>query len=191
MLPTYIEEEDKNSYKNIVEVLRYLLLDLNYDIEKEILNSISCGNDTKQLKGLDYDGTKKNKSKLLDILYSSNLLNKVNDNTLVKFCNTHNIKNEEDYSKFKDLNPSAGLRNSILEYRGFYWKLVVDPDGIVYYSSKEECDKAHQRVIEKLEKTLEDDDYDIVMEDIQDEGWVASHAYDPKIPPFKCKYYAN
>jgi len=190
MLPTYIKEEDDNDYKNIIEVLRYLILDLDIDIEKILIKPIDSV-ETKETVGLDYKGTKKNSSKLLDLLYANNILNRVNTKTLNKFCVKYSIKTEQDYYKFKAKNPSLNLKNNLYEYPGFYWKNVVDPNNEEYYSSKLECVNSKEKLINEYELKLNEEDYDEFLEDIEDNGWIELNKYDPKIPPYRDldKYY--
>jgi len=191
MLPTYVKEEDNNDYKNIIEVLRYLILDLDMDIEKQLIKSIDPSVNSKETVGLDYKGTTKNSSKLLDLLYTNNILNRVNTKTLNKFCVKYSIKTEQYYYKFKAQNPSLNLKNNLYEYPGFYWKNVVDPNNEVYYSSKSECKKSKEKLINEYELKLNEEDYDEFLGDIEDNGWIELNKYDAKIPPYRDldKYY--
>ena len=189
MLPTYIKE-DNNDYKNIIEVLRYLILDLDMDIEKILINPLNSS-ESKESQGLEYKGAKKNSSKLLDLLYSNNVLNRVNTGTLNKFCIKYGIKTEQDYYKFKELNPSLSLKDNLYEYSGFYWKSVVDPNNKLYYSSKLECIKSKEKLIYDQEQRLTEERYDELLGDIQDNGWIEINKHDPKVPPYRDldKYY--
>jgi len=185
MLPTFIKEEDKNEYKNIIEVLRYLILDLEINIEKQLINSIDPSADSKETIGLDYKGNKNNSSKLLDLLYANNILNRVNTKTLIKFCIQYEIKTEQDYYRFKDSNPSLNLKNNLYEYPGFYWKNVIDPNNAVYYSSKIECKESKEKLINDYKQKLNEEKYDEFLEDIEDNGWIELNKYDIKIPPYR------
>ena len=189
MLPTYVKEEDNNEYKNIIEVLRYLILDLDIDIMKELIYS-DCSSDSKDTIGVEYKGKGENTSKLLDLLYANNILKQLNTKTLVKCCVQHNIKTEQDYYKFKRENPSLHIKSNLYEYPGFYWKNVVDPNNEIYYTSKLECIKSKEKII-KHSEALEDDEYEEFMNDIDDNGWIELNKHDPKIPPYRDldKYY--
>lgn len=185
MLPTYIKEENDNDYKNIIEVLRYLILDLDMDLkDMGIINNIDSTN-SKETKGLDYKGDKKNLSKLLDLLYANRILEKINTRTLIKYCLKHGIKTEQDYYRFKEINPSLNLKNNLYEYPGFYWKNVVDPNSEVYYISKLECKNAKDKIIIEYKLKLNQEDYDEFLEDIEDNGWIELNKYDAKIPPYR------
>jgi hypothetical protein len=183
MLPTYVKQEDVNEYKNIIEVLRYLILDLEMDIEEILIKKIDS-TEAKETPGMDYIGTKENTSKLLDLLYSNNVLNRVNTKTLNKFCLKYGIKTEQDYYRFKELNPSLNLKSNLYKYPGFYWKNVVDPNNQLYYSSKQECIKAKEKIISEAE-SLEDEKYEELMIDIDDDGWIELNKHDSKIPPYR------
>ena len=189
MLPTYVKEEDDNDYKNIIEVLRYLILDLDIDIMKELIYSTGSS-ESKETTGVEYKGEGDNTSKLLDLLYANNILKRLNTKTLVKCCIKHNIKTEQDYYKFKRENPSLHIKSNLYEYPGFYWKNVVDPNNDIYYTSKLECVKSKEK-INKDSEALEDDEYEELMNDIADDGWIELNKHDPKIPPYRDldKYY--
>ena len=183
MLPTYIKEEDTNEYKNIIEVLRYLMLDIEMDIVDILINKIES-TESKETNGLDYTGTETNTSKVLDLLYSNSILNRVNTETLNKFCLKYGIKTEQDYYRFKELNPSLNLKSNLYEYPGFYWKNVVDSNSEKYYTSKQECINAKEKIISEAE-SLEDEKYEELMIDIDDDGWVELNKHDSKIPPYR------
>ena len=183
MLPTYVKEEDTNEYKNIIEVLRYLVLDLEMDIADILIKKINS-TESKETTSLDYKGTNENSSKLLDLLYSNNILNRVNTKTLNKFCKKYGIKTEQDYYRFKALNPSLNLKNNLYEYPGFYWKNVVDPNNELYYSSKQECINTKEKIISAAE-SLKDEEYEELMTDIEDDGWIELNKHDLKIPPYR------
>ena len=196
MLPTFITNEDNNNYKNIIEVLRYLILDLDLDILKSLINPIKKNNDINNYNnsldynGLDYNGLEENKSKLLDLLYANNLLQKINIKTLSKLCLRYNIKTDEDFIKFKNRNSSLNLKNNLYDYPGFYWKNILDPDNELYYSSKSECEKSKMNIINKIQN-LEEDECEMLMEDIYDNVWKKLNELDCKIPPYPDldKYY--
>jgi hypothetical protein len=189
-LPVYINEEDTNDYKNIIEVLRYLILDLNIDIEKILINPIKL-TDSEELSNEEYKGDKINNSILLDLLYSHNILEKVNTKSLIKFCKTYKINNEQDYYRFKEHNPSLNLKNNLYEYPGFYWKNIIDTNNELYYNTKLECKKAKSILIKDFQKKLNEKQYNAFLENIEDKGWFELNKYDKKIPPYHDldKYY--
>ena len=189
-LNQYINEEDTNDYKNIIEVLRYLILDLEIDIESILINPIKSS-DSEDLTNEEYKGDKQNSSILLDLLYSHNILEKVNTKSLIKFCKTYKVHNEQDYYRFKELNLSLNLKNNLYEYPGFYWKNVIDINNEIHYNTKLDCKKAKTALIKDFEKKLNEKQYDAFLETIEDKGWLELNKYDKKIPPYHDldKYY--
>ena len=189
-LPVYINEEDTNDYKNIIEVLRYLILDLDIDIESILINPIKL-TDSEELSNEEYKGDKINNSILLDLLYSHNILEKVNTKSLIKFCKTYKVNNEQDYYRFKEHNPSLNLKNNLYEYPGFYWKNVIDTNNELYYNTKLECKKAKSTLIKDFQKKLNEKQYNAFLDNLEDKGWFELNKYDSKIPPYHDldKYY--
>lgn len=186
MLPTYINNEDTSKYKNILEVLRYLVYDLDIDISDIFTNSSGISGNSKTRTYEEYAGTKSNRSIILDLLYANNILKKINTKTLIKFCKKYNITSETDYHTFRKANPSHNLKNNLYEYPGFNWKSIVDPTGEIYYNTKKECEKSKEKIIEKLQQTdtLPEDELVEILEDIEEDPRIVSREYDPKIPPY-------
>jgi superfamily II DNA or RNA helicase len=191
MLPTFITEEENNKYRNVIEVLRYLVLDLEIDIEKMLIKPVSSGFSTKESNGLLYNGNNSNSSKLLDLLQSNNILNKVTYKTLKSFCQKYEVYTEQDYYKFKELNPSLNLKNNLYEYPGFYWKNVVDSDSNKYYSTLAECIESKRKIIKDAEEKLSEENFEELLIDIEDNSWKELNKYDSNIPPYYDlnKYY--
>ena len=192
-LPTYIIEEEVNDYKNIIEVLRYLILDLDIDIEKILIKPIDTKTELEELSNEEYKGTIQNNSILLDLLYSNNILEKVNTKSLIKFCKAYKVNTEQDYYRFKEHNPSLNLKNNLYEYPGFYWKNVIDTNNELYYNTKIECKKAKSTLIKDFEKKLSEKQYNAFLENIEDKGWLELNKNDSKIPPYSDldKYYPS
>lgn len=181
MLPVYICE-DEGAYNNIIEVLRYLVLDLDVDIMDEFIYSGGGVSLTdKKSKGVNYGG-EENKSKLLDLIYQKNILEKPTPKILYQICNKYKIKTEEDYNRFKKHNSSIPLKNNIYQYPGFKWQNVIDPDKIKYYGEKEDMKKAEEHIERRLREESEET-YEEYFTGKQIDGWKVLNAYDPKIPP--------
>ena len=189
-LPVYIKEENTSDYKNIIEVLRYLILDLEIDIEKILIKPIETTN-AEDIINEEYKGDKQNNSILLDLLYSNNILERVNTKSLIKFCKAYKVNNEQDYYRFKENNPSLNLKNNLYEYPGFYWKNVIDSNNEIYYNTKLECKNAKKILIKDLETKLNKIQYNAFLENIEDNCWLELNKYDSKIPPYHDldKYY--
>ena len=192
-LPTYIIEEEYNDYKNIIEVLRYLILDLDIDIEKILIKPMDIKEESEELSNEEYKGTIQNTSILLDLLYSNNILEKVNTKSLIKFCKAYKVNTEQDYYRLKELNPSLNLKHNLYEYPGFYWKNVVDTNNELYYNTKLECKEAKRALIKDFEKKLNVKEYDAFLVNLEDNGWIELNKYDKKIPPYHDldKYYPD
>jgi superfamily II DNA or RNA helicase len=180
MLPVYIGE-DEGSYKNIIEVLRYLVLDLDVDILEDFIhNGVSVSLSDKKGKGVEYSG-EENKSKLLDLIYQRNILERPTAKILYRFCRKYEIRTEEAYNRFKQLNPSIPLKANIYEYNGFKWQNVMDPNGEIYYREEGEIEKAEDQIIGKID----DEELEEFYAEREENGWIVLNRYDPKIPPMK------
>ena len=181
MLPVYIGDNE-GAYKNIIEVLRYLVLDLDVDILEEFIhNDVSVSPRDKKGKGVDYSGHD-NRSVLLDLIYQRNILERPTTKILYRFCHKYEIKTEEAYNHFKRLNPSIPLKANIYEYNGFKWQNVMDPDGEIYYIKEGEIEKAEDQIVRKIEDEEELEEFYAEREET---GWIVLNRYDPKIPPMK------
>lgn len=181
MLPVYIDE-DEGSYKNIIEVLRYLVLDLDVDILEDLIHigaGVTFSN--KKDNGIEYNGVE-NKSKLLDLIYQRNILERPTTKILYRFCNKYDIKTEEEYNRFKLLNPSIPLKENIYEYNGFKWQNVIDPEGKKYYREESEIEKAEDQIISMIDDEKELEDF---YAEREENGWIVLNRYDHKIPPIK------
>jgi hypothetical protein len=182
MLPVYIGE-DEGSYKNIIEVLRYLVLDLDLDVDilaDFIHNPSRVSPSDKKGKGVEYGG-ETNRSILLDLIYHRNILERPTANILYRFCRKYEITTEEAYNRFKRLNPSIPLKDNIYEYTGFKWQNVMDPDREIYYGQKSDIVKAEDQILSQIDEDEEEEFY----AERDENGWVVLNRYDPKIPPMK------
>ena len=186
-IPVHKDNLGESNFQRVAEVLRYLVIDLEMDdiINNIKLNNISSGIENDTEKYDIYDGSEENKSILMDLLYSVGILSEIKSvKKITEFCIKHGIKNDNDYRLFKELNPSVRIKNNLYEYSGFYWKYVVDPESENYYTSKQECITAKEKIISEAEN-LEDEEYEELMIDIDDDGWIELNKHDPKIPPFR------
>lgn len=194
-LPTYMDKDQKNEYKNIIEVMRYLIYDLEMDIETMFTNTSkpSNGVNNTQSESEDYEGERENTSKMLELLYNADILNRPSNlNTVIKLCMRHNIAIEQDYHRLRDNNPAMRLRTTLYDYGGFFWQSVVDPNKIQYYGTKRECIEAQKKIMVEKRQELSEDAYDEFMEDVEESPWKELNKYDSKIPPYPDidKYYS-
>jgi hypothetical protein len=186
-IPVHKDNLGESNFQAVAEVLRYLVLDLEMDdIIKNIkLNNRSPGNETETQEDNIYDGSEENNSILMDLLYSIGILSEIKSvKKITEFCIKHDIKNDNDYRLFKELNPSVRIKSNLYEYSGFYWKNVVDPNSELYYTSKQECINTKEKIISAAE-SLEDEEYEELMTDIEDDGWIELNKHDLKIPPYR------
>ena len=184
LLPVFIDDEIKNKYKKVIEVLRYLILDLEIDVDDLIESNGIAGNSKSKSLNIDYDGLNSIKAELIDLLESSNIINPMNKNRLIKFCINHNIQNQKDYNEFKNLNPYLKLKDNIYEYKDFKWKPIVDPNSEIYYSSIEECEIKKEELFNRLESEKDEDEMDEIYENETDEGFKYLNKLDSKFPPY-------
>lgn len=181
MLPVYIGE-DEGSYKNIIDVLRYLVLDLDIDILDEFIhNGGSASLTDKTAKGVDYNGDN-NRSIIMDLLYQRNILERPTTKILYRFCSKYKIETEEEYNRFKLENPSIPLKDNIYQYNGFKWQNVLDPNSEIYYSEKSEIDKAEEQIVTQIE---DEEKLEEFYAEREENGWIVLNRYDQKIPPMK------
>jgi len=190
LLPVFIgdEDENKNKYKKVIEVLRYLILDLEIDVDEIIEPTYSQSSGKVVSSGVDYDGLNSIKAQVIDLLESSNIINPMSKDRLIKFCIKHNIQNQKDYNEFKKLNPYLKLKENIYEYKDKYgkfkWKPIVDPNSEKYYSSIEECGNKKLELFNRLETEKDEDEMDEIYENETDEGFKYLNKLDPKFPPY-------
>jgi len=191
MLPSYIEDEENDKYKHVIEILRYLIMDIGIPVEKimEPKYSGSSGGN-KESRGEGYDGENTCKTKIIDLLQSGSIIKPLNAKTLVTFCNRNNIYSQEDYNSYKKEHPYLNLKDNIYDYKDFKWKPVLDPNSEIYYSSIKECEEKKKELIRKLEKENSEEEMEEIYEDETDEGFKYLNKLDPKFPPYiDLKYF--
>ena len=78
------------------------------------------------------------------------------------------------------------MKINIYDYKGFKWKNIVDPNGIKYYNTYDECLKAYSIIENELIKKNNEE----LLEELEDDIIIYSK-YDNKIPPYYklIKYY--
>ena len=184
LLPAFIEDETKNKYKKVIEVLRYLILDLEIDVDKIIEPKYSPGSGKGVSSDVDYDGLNSIKARLIDLLESSNIINPMNKDRLIKFCINHNIQKQKDYNEFRKLNPFLKLKEQLYDYPDFKWKPILDPNSEIYYSSIEECENKKLELFNRLESEKDEDEMDEIYENETDEGFKYLNKLDSKFPRY-------
>jgi superfamily II DNA or RNA helicase len=184
LLPVFIDDETKNKYKKVLEVLRYLILDLGIDVDEIIEPKYSNSSSRKVSSDIDYGGLNSIKAQIIDLLESSSIINPMNKDRLIKFCINHNIQNQKDYNEFKKLNPYLKLKDNIYDYKDFKWKPNVDPNSEIYYSSIEECEIKKEELFNRLESEKDDEEMNEIYENETNAGFKYLHTLDSKFPPY-------
>jgi superfamily II DNA or RNA helicase len=136
-LPVYIEEESNNEYKNIIEVLRYLIYDIGLEYKNiNFHNNIQKENDCNEnLNDKDkYIGNEEVKGILLELLKIGN--KKIwNCKSLTEHLCKNNIHNQKDYNEYYKNNPELAIpENIFIEYPDFIWYDTYKKDECPYYS---------------------------------------------------------
>lgn len=181
LLPVFIDYEnvDDSTYKNIIEVLRYLVLELDIDIT-EIISEPKSNSVTKQHSTSDENEGVVNRSVLLDLLYGKNILHKPTTDVLYRFCKKHAITNEAEYNQFRKQNPSIPLKTNIYDYNEFRWSTVLDPHKDKYYTSRDAIEQAKKNLYKTIVDSKKRKD---LQKKVKRQGWICLHDHDKKIPP--------
>ena len=184
LLPVFIDDETKNKYKKVLEVLRYLILDLGIDVDEIIEPKYSNSSTRKVSSDIDYQGLNSIKAQIIDLLESSSIINPMNKDRLIKFCINHGLQNQTDYNDFKRLNPYLRLKEQLYEYKDFKWKPIVDPNSEIYYSSIEECEIKKGELFDRLETEKSVEEMEEIYGNDTEEGFKYLHTLDSKFPPY-------
>lgn len=149
-LPVYIEESN-NEYKNIIEVLRYLIYNIGLKYKNiNFTNNIQKQNGNEITNnGNKYIGNEEVKGILLDLLKDCN--KKIwNCKKITEHLCKNNIHNQKDYYDYYKNNPELAIpENIFIEYPEFIWYDTYKKDECPYYT-KIECIE----IIKNLYKTL-------------------------------------
>lgn len=155
-LPVYIEEEIENEYKNIIEVLRYLIYDIG--LEYKNINFTNKNTDNKKINNEDkYIGNEEVKGILLNLLKISN--KKIwNCKKITEHLCKNNIHNQKDYNDYYKNNPELAIPEYIfIEYPDFIWYDTYKKDECPYYNKLEciEIIKNLYRILSNYERDNE------------------------------------
>ena len=173
MLPTYMEEyNDKSPYEKIAEVLRYLLHDIELEIEDiDFPETNNSGGAV--TGGKDYRGGDNTRAILLDLLkggkYSS-----IKKPDLIQILKDKNIHDNSSYYTLKGSRSDLELPELFSAFPDFRFEETYDNSP---YYSKQEC-------IEKIKNIMESNDIDGDDEDID-----YYNEIDPKIPDQALFYF--
>lgn len=187
LLPVFINDlQEKNDYKNIINVLRYLIENIGLDIVKCIVNknrkNLTLKNTTNDI---DYSGNEEISAMLLDLLGFKIKTDKLNE-LLIE----NKIKNDSEYLDFVINNKHLKLNVNVYDYEGFKWKPIVDPNSTIYYSTYDECNVAVKNIINYINKKYPVEKVEEITSLFEENGWIEYNKFDKKIPPFiKLKNY--
>lgn len=179
LLPIFVSD-NKTEYDKIVNVLQYLINDVGIDFDFIFTNNSNNGSDKNELSSNNYKGTNKIKSIIIEKL---NMIVK-NLKQLERLCIKFDIKNEVEYLNFLSNNKYYKLKKNIYGYRGFKWKPIVDPNSEKYYDTYQKCEIAFDKIIENITNSNNENDVDILLDELNDEGIIKYNEYDKKIPPY-------
>ena len=191
VLPVSLEELEKQNYKNVVEVLKYLV----HDIEIDILDCFIRKDSGPGESGISktYEGDCICKTKLLDLLIDKDVLKKINTKSLIKICINHKIFDDLSYNLFKNSNTFFKLKPSVYNYPGFFWKDVLDPEGKLYYETKKECLERKTSFLQSKKVELDKLEFKKLLISVKNNGFKSLNKYDKRFPPCSDldKYYPS
>jgi hypothetical protein len=182
-MPVYIEAFNKESdYKNIVDVLRYLIynIGLSFSDIKFINKSVDTRDNAKDCDGYSvvkkYDGCEDISAILLELL-KQDYRDKWNTNKITKHLNKYNIHSTIDYDKYRCDNEHLDLPSIdrlFKDLKDFTWYNTYSKESCHYYS-RQEC----INVI----KQINDNNYHILCDMYDDEEKIKYiNNIDNKIP---------
>lgn len=164
MLPIYMENyNDESPYEKIAEVLRYLLHDIELEIEDIEFAKAKKGGGS--VIGKDYRGGDDTRAILLDLLkggkYSS-----IKEIDVIKILKDKNIHNLTDYNKLQKDRPDMNLPEylpSVFPNFAFEKTYINSP-----YYSKQECIDVIKNIIDSNSKLEEIEDHDEILDKLNE-----------------------
>lgn len=181
MLPTSNKE---TNFDKIIAVLRYIVHDLGVDFDETKHYKIERKNCVCDGKEISYDGLETDKSKLLELLYEKELIKKINTKKLIEICRKEKIYDEKVYENFRKKFSYLKLKTNIYDYENFKWKLVVDPEGKIYYTTREECEKRKTEICDEFKNKESGEEYKKFLKLINLRGYIELNRYDCRLPPY-------
>ena len=149
MLPVFMDESDEkgNKYSRIIEVLKYLVYNIEISVEQLVFEYASgpSGAGGESLDSNGYNGTANVGEKVLDVLRNSlkTSAKTLTQEEFVRLLRTHHINNAEEYYVFKEKRMDLALPSwPHITYEGFGWYDTYDLEQaseVIKFYSKEEC----------------------------------------------------
>ena len=174
-LPTYLEDDEdkKNKYKKIVEVLKYLLRhikltfdDIKFGRKKPKKDDDIYDEDANTEDVCDiYKGDEEVKAKLLDIIRTENKA-LWNTKKVLKHLSMYDIHNSQDYEHYSNKYIHLGLPEAPAlftnsTFKGFAWYNTYKEGECPYYN-RIDCIKAVKKYIDRDEYyEIDDEDFKI------------------------------
>jgi superfamily II DNA or RNA helicase len=186
-IPVYydnVNNKRKYSFKEIKNVLIYLLTNTNINFEKLFMNfnthfksSFNTGHDNK--------GQDEMKKQLIDLYYDAQIFKKKRLESVYKICVQYNIDTLEKYNNFIKKNDFLNLCKNIYNYNGFKWKHICDSLNKNYYDTLEECEEQITIIKNNQKVHLSITEYRKFIKKLNLNRNINIHnSYDKRIPPF-------
>jgi hypothetical protein len=198
MLPVFIDESEEegakgNKYSRIIEVLKYLVYNIEISVEQLVFEYASgpSGTGGESLDSNGYNGTAKVGEKVLDVLRNSlkTSATTLSQEEFVRLLRKNRVHNAEDYYVFKEKRIDIALPAwPHITYEGFGWVNTYtytdaynleQASGVEMFYSKEECIAKLKQL--RLQWDAEGDERLDNMEDDEDKE-VFLNQIDKKIP---------
>ena len=100
-IPTFIDSEIENKFEKIIEVLKYLIIDIESTFDKIIFDDINKKLSTIKTDNNKYDGIEEIKSMILDLL-SYEILKDISYEKTKKIISNYNFSSPEEYLLYCD-----------------------------------------------------------------------------------------
>lgn len=95
-IPIFINFETENKFEKVIQVLKYLIIDIQLTFDKIIFNDINKKLSTIKTDGNEYDGIEKIKSMILDLL-SYNIQKDISYEKTRKIISNYNFSSPKEY----------------------------------------------------------------------------------------------
>ena len=175
MLPVFVDENNETKYDNIVNVLQYLVYDVDILPETINMNFVSGGGEKTKTNDEEYSGVHETSAVILDLVTRRQIKWKLKD--FVILLQKHNIHTREDYNDFCVSQAHLNLPEhpGRIELEDFTWEQTYETSP---YYSEDDCRK---KIIEII---INDDDLEL-----NDMDYPEQYLYeqDNKIPPIDYK----
>lgn len=173
MLPVFVDENNETKFDKIVNVLQYLVYDVDIPPESINMNFGTGSGEKAKANNTEYGGDDKTSAVILDLVARKPM--KLED--FIAILKENDIHTREDYNEFCDREPYRNLPQhpGIREFKDFTWEQTYETSP---YYSEEECRK-------KIVAIMYSND-ELELDEMCDPG-EHLHKEDNKIPPIDYK----